>query len=252
MAFGTDNLAVWSLAAALKLTGRGGQPEGCAVGLREVEAELARMAREPVGLRRPLVVLNGYHTPPNEVWWAKARLSRLTSRRASDFGTVSYMYATRLGDAAEKAVRGVERRWGKGVEIDVVGISMGGIVARLAAHEMGLRMVRLFSFATPHDGSSRAVFIAPDEAARDMKPGSAFLTRLNAFHRPYSMVCYGQENDAVVHHRGAAPPGERPFVAPGSWMMEHFTTLHNPWFMLDLARRLRGEEPLLKHPGPSR
>jgi pimeloyl-ACP methyl ester carboxylesterase len=210
------------------------------------------MAREPAGLRRPVLILNGYHTPRNEAWWARVRLSGLTSRRASDFAAVSYLLTRRLGDAACTAVKTVERRWGKGVEVDVVGISMGGLVARLAAHDMGLRVARLFSFATPHDGSSRAAMIAPDEAARDMKPGSALLARLNGLERGYELVCYGQVGDAVVHPRGCAPPGERAFIAPGSRVMEHFTTLHNPWFMADVAKRLRGEEPLLKHPEGSR
>ncbi|MFT3686157.1 MAG: hypothetical protein QM783_14755 [Phycisphaerales bacterium] len=248
MGFGLDHLAGWSLGATLLCTGRGGVPVGCAAGCAEVEDELARMRREPAGLRRPVVVLNGYHTPHIEAWWARACLGSLTSKHPSDFAAVSFLMASRLEDAAKAAVAAVERRWGRGVEVDVVGISMGGLVARLAAHDMGLRMARLFSFATPHDGSSRAARVAPDPAARDMKPGSPFLARLNGLERGYELVCYGQNGDAVVHPRGCAPPGGRAFLAGGSRLMSHFTTLHNPWFMVDLARRLRGETPLLNHP----
>src|SRR5689334_5615859 len=99
MALGLNHLALLTLNAALWCTGRGGQPAGCAMSLNEVNADLARMGRTPAGLRRPLVVLNGYHTPHNEAWWARVRLCRLTSRRASDFVAVSYVAATRMEDA---------------------------------------------------------------------------------------------------------------------------------------------------------
>jgi len=261
-----DHLADLSLRAVLATLGRGGSDPSFGVGAAEVAAELQRLRATPRPLARPLVILNGYHTPAQVAWWLRVRLASLTSGRAADILTVSYPAQTMIEGAAEQSLAAITRRWGSGAleragGLDVVGISMGGLVARLAAlapkarlfagrpaalSDGRLQIARLFTFATPHQGSHRAARVAPDTAARDMKPGSPFLEALNAHPREYPLVCYSQRGDAVVQPLAAAPPGVRPLVADGSRLMSHFTTAHNPWFLVDLARRLRGEAPLLE------
>ena len=273
-----DHLGILSLQAALVALGRGGADASYPLTREQIAAEHARLRRTPAGLSRPVVILNGYHTPPQVAWWARLQLSRLTSHRAGDFLTVSYPTETRIERAAEKAITAVERRWPKGggsdagagdgtIEVDVVGISMGGLVARFAAmeaerrthplrhHAPGpsrLRIANLYTFATPHQGSMRAALIAPDDAARDMQPMSRFLEALNRAERPYPLVAYTQTRDNLIAPGAAAPPGESALVGTGSRMMSHFTVTHNPWFLADLARRLRREPPLLTPPGGGR
>ncbi|MDP1660905.1 MAG: hypothetical protein Q8L55_03230 [Phycisphaerales bacterium] len=263
-----DHLADFSLRAVLAALGRGGSDPTFRADAAEVAAELARMRADPRPLTRPLVILSGYHTPAQVAWWLRQRLATLTSGNPADILTVSYPAQTTIEGAAEQSLAAISKRWGRGVVerpegLDVVGISMGGLVARFAALAPEARSIagrptepssgrlpiaRLFTFATPHQGSHRAARIAPDAAARDMKPDSAFLAALNAHPRAYPLVCYSQRGDAVVLPQAAAPPGLRPLVADGSRLMSHFTTAHNPWFLVDLARRLRGEAPLLDGP----
>lgn len=260
-----DHLAMFSLRATLALLGRGGGDPSLRADIKTVRAELARMQATPVPLTRPVVILSGYHTPPQVAWWVCAQLARLTSRRSRDFLKVSYPTQTQIERAAEQTIAAVRNRWsGEAPELDAIGISMGGLVARyaaLASHERNhpfrpttpsaqrLRLARLFTFATPHQGSMRAQAVAPDDAARDMKPGSPFLAALNSHPSNYTLVCYTQRGDNLIAPHAAAPPGQSAFVADGSRLMSHFTATHNPWFLVDLARRLRGEEPLLGEPG---
>ena len=260
----SDHLALFSLHAALAVFGRGGSDHSFPVDACAVNAELARLRANPVKLSRPVVILSGYHTPVQVAWWLRVQLTRLTSGDAADFATVSYPTQTRIEHAAERCLASLGRRWKKLPDIDAVGISMGGLVARYAALAPDRRthpsreitsspgrlpVARLFTFATPHQGSIRAAKIAPDDAARDMKPGSAFLDALNAHQRDYPVICYVHRGDNFVAPPAAAPPGQTAFTADGSRLMSHFTTAHNPWFLADLARRLRGETPLLGDPG---
>jgi hypothetical protein len=255
---------MFSLRATLALLGRGGSDPSFRASAAFVNAELTRMRSNPLPLTRPVVIFSGYHTPAQVAWWMRAQLAQLTSGRSRDFLTVSYPTQTRIEQAAEQSLAMVRARWpDEPMALDAVGISMGGLVARFAAlapHDrthplrptspspQRLPLARLFTFATPHQGSMRAELAAPDDAARDMKPGSPFLAALNRHPRDYELVCYTQRGDNLIAPQAAAPPGQAPFAADGSRLMSHFTGSHNPWFLVDLARRLRGEEPLLGEP----
>jgi hypothetical protein len=239
----------------------------------EAHAELKRLAAEPKALPRPVVILNGYHTPHFMVAGLSERLRTTTSGKAGDFLIVSYVDATSLNDAAERVVRAVQERWpsskaGETVPVDVVGLSMGGIVARLAALPprerptvdgaplwnateaptgARLNVVRLFTLASPHGGARLARIAALDDAARAMRAGSAFLNRLDeALPRAeYTLLCYAHTGDVTVGARHAAPPGVTPIWTDGTVMFSHGAIVENPWFAADIARRLRGDEPLL-------
>jgi pimeloyl-ACP methyl ester carboxylesterase len=256
-----DHLALVSLRAALAVFGQGGSDRAFRHDARAVAAELARLRATPAPLPRPVVILSGYHTPVQVAWWVRVQLTRLTSGNPGDFMTVSYPTRTRIEQAAEQSIAAVRNRWREPRDVDAVGISMGGLVARYAAlaperrthparptqvSDDRLRVSRLFTFATPHQGSIRAQKVAPDDAARDMKPGSPFLAALNAHQRDYPVVSYVHRGDNFVVPEAAAPPGQAAFTADGSRLMSHFTTAHNPWFLVDIARRLRGEPPLLE------
>lgn len=63
--------------------------------------------------------------------------------------------------------------------VDVVGHSLGGLIARYWAQELGgaRRLDRLVTLATPHHGTTNARLL---DQARDMRPGSELLERLEA------------------------------------------------------------------------
>lgn len=213
--------------------------------------EIERMRCEARTLERPVVVLGGWRAWQFNSEGLAHRLRRLTSGRAEDFLAVSFMRHNRLETAAQLAIRAVQRRWAsattdESIEVDVIGVSMGGLVARLAAMEGSprLKIARLFTLATPHRGASLANRIAIDRAARDMRTGSAQLGRLDACIGSVNVTCYARLRDRIVGARNASPHGSHPNWIPGPRALSHVLVTTEPVFIADIALRLRGEPNL--------
>lgn len=208
------------------------------------------MRREPRALARPVLVLGGWRAWQFNSEGLTRRLCALTSGRREDFLAVSFMFHNRLDTAAAAASRAVRARWpaagDESAEVDVVGVSMGGLVARLAAleGEPRLRIARLFTLATPHRGASLANRIAIDPAARDMRTGSARLGALDACFGAVDMTCYARLRDRIVGARNASPYGSHPNWIPGPRALSHVLVTTEPVFIADIALRLRGEPRL--------
>jgi pimeloyl-ACP methyl ester carboxylesterase len=213
------------------------------------EADLARMRREPARLTRPVILLNGYHAWAGIVASLRRQLIRLTSHNPRDFLDVSYFLKRDFPNVRSYAIDEVAQRFSIERSFDFVGISMGGLIARLVTtpdetDQRTLRAERIFTIASPHRGANRAKRIHIDPAARDMIAGSKFLERLNR-HVPSQLRCYTQIRDEIVGATNTAPPGMHPFWMSGTWVMGHFTATRNPMILADIARHLRGEQPLL-------
>lgn len=244
-------------------------------------AEAERMRREHVGLERPVVILNGYRGLPTLTARVASILTDMTSGDRGDFYTISYWWTTDLDAIAAEVVRQVDERWPcddpqRTTEVDVVAISMGGLVARWAAmppeervrasggtgfdseqskpvaRGKRLRIARLFTMGSPHRGAKLAETISPDRATHDMQGGSDFLKALDRGleSADYELVCYAQTGDTLVGATRTAPAGREPIWGSGTLIFSHFTTHENPLFLADIARRLRGEAPLLHEAGP--
>jgi hypothetical protein len=241
-------------------------PAGSAVTRTSAAAALDTYAEKNVPLRRPVVVLSGYHTLPIHAAPLASDIARSTSGRREDVLVVSYPLAMSIDDAVDSVIEEVEERWpspdpAATVEVDVVGISMGGIVARwaalpparrlrgdqpaAAAASKRLRVARLFTFASPHRGARLAQSLAIDDAAVDLKPGSALLRTLDQADRPYELVCYAHTGDLIVGATRTAPPGMHPIWTEGTLLFSHFSVVTNPVFVQDTVRRLRDEPPLI-------
>lgn len=219
----------------------------------EARDDLKRMRGEAIELDRPVLVLNGWRSPTIFGHTLASTVRELTGGSREEFLAVSYPLAGTIEAAAAKAVEGVERRWPSDdpeatIEVDVVGMSMGGLVARQAALPVEgrkrLTIRRLYTLNSPHRGARLARLVAIDPASWDMKPGSGLLASLDAAERSYEIIAYTQINDTWVGARHASPTGEHPIWANGSAILSHFTIRLNPQIMADLARRLRGEEPI--------
>jgi hypothetical protein len=258
--------------------------QNASLGLTRSDATLERerMVAGPVKLQRPVVVLNGYRGLPTLANRVARKLCEITSGKREDFLAISYWTSTDLDAIAAKVVRKVEEAWPSDdpeqtVEVDVVAVSMGGVVARWAAmapedrvrgaaegtaggdksksgrkaHGKRLRIARVFTISSPHGGALMANLIAPDAAARDMRTGSPFLAAMDRTlpDANYDMVCYAQTNDKMVGALHASPAGHGVIWCSGTWIFSHFTAPDNPMFLVDIARRLRGEAPALKESG---
>lgn len=228
--------------------------------LAEARDELRRMASDPKPLARPVLVLGAYHAWAPVSWSLVRKLRKATGAKEHEIRCVPFLFETSLHAAAIKAVRHAAAFWpptpdGISPPLDLVGISMGGLIARIISGpermSIGLppdlariNAARIFTFGSPLAGARIAAHVRPDRAARDMRPDSHLIQRLGPASDATPLICYAQLRDNVVGARRAAPIGMHPIWTGGSRLFSHFTTPHNPWFLVDIARRLRGEPPL--------
>lgn len=234
----------------------------------EIEADLDRMREEPVELERPIIVLSGYRSPIVNARDLAESIRELTGASEEMVISTSYPHDDTIEEPAQRVVDLVDEHFPTDdprftTEVDVVAISMGGLVARLAADDpvhrgkpdgRRLNIARLYTLATPHRGARMARHIRIDEASRDMRPGSDFITELNerADHERYTVVAYAALHDRMVGATNTAPPGQEPIWVPGRLTLSHFLLVYERRILADLARRIRNEEPLAEPSTPPR
>lgn len=226
----------------------------------EIDLEWERMRSTPKSPERPVVCLAGYHAWHFMVAGLASRLRGLVGGPREMWMAVSYPFTGDIRMCAEKVAARVKERWGEGTEIDVVAVSMGGLVARLGAlptEEGGigglgrLNITRLYTMATPHNGAilaNKVGGLRPDAAAQCMRPGSEFLGKLNGAlsGAGYQLTCYARTNDTWVGATNTAPPGREPYWVGGTRLMSHVMITTDRLILTDVARRLRGETPVAK------
>ncbi len=91
---------------------------------------------------------------------------------------------------------------GSADQIDLVGHSMGGIVARLALGDPAFarRVATLVTLSSPHGGTQAARFAGTD-ICRELRPGSQVLRRLEAqlpWRGPIHLVCFWARTDPLM------------------------------------------------------
>lgn len=227
----------------------------------QASRELERMRADPRPLERPVVVLAGYRDPGVWAGPLAGELADLTNKDRSDFLSLSYPFLDREEALVSFIVEQVEQRWASAsasetVAVDVIGISMGGLVARAAALPVApgdngvpsrkrLRLVRLFTLASPHRGAKLARVLAPDEMAQNMRSGSDFLREIDEHYRSgaYEVIPYARLRDGIVGATNTAPPGQQPIWIAGTLVGSHMTIQDDVRVIADIVARLRGEPP---------
>lgn len=213
-----------------------------------------RMRREPRPLSRPVIVLDGWHSPGVTAWGLARRLCKLTSHRWPDFSWSTYMWALSLEAAVRHAHRSIARAGLLGREVDLVGISMGGIVARtLISGVLGvggpqnIRARRVFTISSPHRGARLAEVVRPDRASVQLRRGSELLRRLDEAWptRTYELIPFALNADWLVGEANTAPPGMTAICAdpagPISRRLSHFSSIYDVRIQVAIAAHLRGE-----------
>jgi pimeloyl-ACP methyl ester carboxylesterase len=230
------------------------------VSLDDARVLLREMDEQEKPLERPVVVLGGIHDPGFAAPSFRRRLLQATDDNAQAIA-VSFLTTFDFEACRRRVIKAVDDRWptddpGQTIEVDVVAISMGGLIARYAARERTdgerrLNIRRLFTIATPHRGAALAELPSLDERVLDMRAGSAFLTMLNrltAGDEP-ELVSYVRLDDAIVGELNATPPrGELWWVPNAPMSLSHMAAGSDPRILADIARRLRGEPPLTRSP----
>lgn len=233
------------------------------VTLAEARLDLERMEQHPATLQRPLIIAAGYGDPGWGADILAGSLRPLFDERhpivvVHFFGSESFEECARTlcADAATACTRpGAVEVAGAltCAEVDVIGISMGGLAARHAAAcaDGELQIVRLLTISTPHQGALLALLPTTDARQVDMRKSSAFLAQLDdaLAEASYELIPYTRLNDSIVGEHNTAPPGQQPWwVGHGAGVMSHFNAHQDPRILADIARRLRGEEPWTREP----
>ncbi len=220
----------------------------------EGRAALREMRSRPVELERPVVVAAGYLDPGIISRNIAARLRRATSGDAPIIST-SFFWRFTFDDCRDRLIAAVEQEYPSTdpeltVEVDVIGFSMGGLVARHAAamrpegDGKRLNIKRLFTIGTPHRGARLAGLAPFDRRAIDMRAQSKFLAGLDRDMEDarYEIIPYARLNDAIVGIENAAPAGSDPWWVPNkSLSMSHTMAGADERILADIAKRLRSE-----------
>jgi pimeloyl-ACP methyl ester carboxylesterase len=225
--------------------------------------DLARMQRDPRPLLRPVLVFSGWGDPGV----VSLRTASQVRAVALDTPVEARQFLTRwtmddclaaASEAAAALVAAAGPDATEPLEIDIIGKSMGGLVARELARDQAtaerpvVRVVRVFSIASPHRGARLATLPTVDPKVVDMRPGSAFLRRLDAeiaAGRSPEIIAYTRTGDWMVGEGNTAPVGGGVRVVPRPHLeFGHLQAGGDPRILADILRRLRGEPPLLPEP----
>jgi hypothetical protein len=233
------------------------------------------MRASPAPVARPVVLIAGWRAPSGSVSILADRLRDLTGSQDADFLVLAHPLGSDLDSIAAHVAEEIHAAFpdpadpARTAEVDVIGISMGGLIGRLVclppeqrgktAGSPRVRVRSLYTIASPHGGTRLPRWLAPDAAARAMRPGSpelaeldAALTDDDATNNPARIVPYAVLNDTWVGATRAAPPGQQPVWVPGRVTLSHHLASLDLRITADIARRLREEQPLGEPSAPPR
>ncbi len=240
----------------------GPQNPSFAVTTTEAKAVIREMQRDPRALDRPVIIAGGLFDAGFDVSRIAGTLRRMTT--GDDMITTATFMSLTTGSfdgCRDHLIRKGEDAFGttgtqETIEVDVIGFSMGGLVARHASRprtDGGKRLAirRLFTISTPHRGARMAGGPTFDSRTIDMRPGSRFLTELDKALpvAEYDMYSYARLGDWIVGVQNTAPPGRTAWWVPTPPLsLAHLGAASDPRILADIARRLRGESPLTTEP----
>ena len=227
----------------------------------QARAKIHLMRTDPQPLERPLVVVGGFLDPNIRAPLTAHFFSGLT--RSAKIIPVSLAFCGSFEDcratiiaAVDKNCPSTDNQWTS--EVDVVGMSLGGLASRYAAapdrlnnSSRRLRIARLFSVSSPQNGATLAQIISLCEFHHDMQPGSQFLQTLasNDAQAGYKLYPYVLLHDEIVGAKYSAPPGVNPWWAANPPLISpHLAAMIDDRILADIALRLRGEPPFTRDP----
>jgi pimeloyl-ACP methyl ester carboxylesterase len=232
--------------------------------VKDAKEALREMEARPMPFERPVLILGGIHDPGLVSGGFARRLRRITDDQTPII-SVAFFGANSFDACRDRVLRAVDRELasnhgdGRAIdefEVDVIAISMGGLVARYAAidrddGEPHLKVRRMFTISTPHRGAMLATLPTLDPRQVDMRAGSAFLATLDRSlaDAEYELLAYARLDDEIVGEMNTAPPGRQSWWVPNPPLtLSHLSAHADPRIIADIARRLRAEEPLTRFP----
>ena len=251
------------LSLAYGCRARGPVNPSLSITLDEAEIALEEMAADPTPLDRPLIVLGGFIDPGLGPWWVGRRLRRLVSDPGRIL-EISYATCCTIRECRERTIAAVDAAFASDdpdwtTEVDVVGLSLGGVIAREACapapagstSRRRLRVARIFSLSSPHRGASLAGAPLVHPLQEDLRPASDLVRRLDDEYRTatYELFAYVRLGDFWIGPENAAPFGETPWwLSNGLFNSAHDMGCIDVRAHADIARRLRSEAPYATRP----
>jgi len=235
------------------------------VTLMSAHAAVMDMIHNPKALPRPLVIIGGYEDPgilqtaSSQYFKAVATDPKIIIVSLHDCGSFDECRA-RILTAVDSACPGTDPNWT--AEVDVVGISLGGLAARACAAPpqttsipQRLKIARLFTLSSPLAGAKVAK-LGFTSFQKEIRPDSD-LQKYLAKAEPdpkYEIYSYVHLGDEMVGPENASIPGRNPYWLaniPLVPILPHEQMMVDERAYADIARRLRGETPLtLANPAP--
>jgi hypothetical protein len=209
-------------------------------------------------LARPLLLLSGYTDVGIEPYLLKEKLGKIFPEDRiigmNFFTTLTYDECrAHVLEMTNEAFPSSDPQ--QTVEVDVIAHSMGGLISRYAAMDIPgkqrLRIKRLFTISTPHQGAVIAMRPTLDSRLSGMRSHSDFLESLDkAFgQRDYELICYTRLGDTIVLPSKAAPPGYPLWWIPDLPLSKpHLDAPKDPRILLDIVLRLREQQPVTIEP----
>jgi pimeloyl-ACP methyl ester carboxylesterase len=229
------------------------------VSITHGRAALKEMEADPRALVRPLVVIGGFFDPGFSTWALGTEFRTLSAKHGTIitdtiFWHLSFWgYRKSLLDQLDRELPADKN--GQRPEADVIGFSLGGLVARYAAIPQSdgrppLRIARLFTISTPHRGSALAEDLPPLlSIQREVRYHSARLQELDNAPRNYPIYPYVRLGDVTVGAKNASPPGQRPWWVYTPWFnFAHEGAPLDPRILADIALRMRDEPAFSTEP----
>jgi hypothetical protein len=218
------------------------------------------MAQKPLPLKRPLVIIGG----TADIGIGLLMVGSKIKRTIDDDRVLSISnFVGDFEDCRSRVIRAVDERFPTNdphwtTEVDVVAMSMGGLVGRYAAApsriEPGgrrLRIANFYSLSVPNRGARWAKFPSFFSAHVDMRPGSTFLQYLDMppNRGSYPIFAYTRLTDQVVGQENTAPTGGQVWWVPNPFLGDSHGGAHgDDRILADVARRLRGQTPYSRLP----
>lgn len=239
-----------------------GHPQNPSFPLSESDARraLEQMAASPKPPVRPVVIAGG---------WGGANLAELpvvkSLREAlghRNVVVVTFHGTKDFQEARRRLISGVQRVLPgetslTTAEVDVVGISLGGLIAVDAAavptnprqDPRRLDIHTLYAISTPFDGAQMAI-MPGSRFLDEMNPRSPYIQRIReeAGKAPYPIIAYGRLGDFWVGEKNISPPGTQVYWLPNQMFADAHHGFNDPRIAADIARRLRGEKPFTTSP----
>lgn len=228
------------------------------VSAEQADIALSILKENPKPLDRPLVVLGGFL----DVGFGPAYYSRALEKFVDGrIVRVTFATCTSFPQCRERLIAALDRELGKAsgtetVEVDVIGQSLGGLIAVYASLDdprfaKRLKIKRLFTISSPLAGAKMATWTPFNLFGfqADLRPGSDLYVKLAKAKFDFPIYSYTRLDDGTVGEQYAALPGHHAWwVDNPPFERAHVGVFADKRVLLDIVRRLRGETPIGTEP----